>query len=113
LPEVGQGGIELPERAARAGVHPERGQARRRLARAQPLERGGWSGPAPRAGRQRGQAEREPQADAIGRGLRRQVAEHDVQPAPRVLVAAEPPLLVGEGDGEDQTLAGAGGLQSV
>ena len=65
------------------------------------------------AGEQRGQREREPQADAVGRRLRRQVAERDVQPPARVLVAAEPPLLVGERDGEREPLARAGAVRSA
>ena len=40
------------------------------------------------AGQERRQAQREPQPDAIGRRLRRQVAERDLQPAPGGLVAA-------------------------
>lgn len=65
------------------------------------------------AGEQRRQREREPQPNAIGRGLCGQLGQRDLKPAARVLVAAKPPLLVGQRDGERQSLAGRGGLQGV
>jgi hypothetical protein len=65
------------------------------------------------AGEQRRQREGEPQANAIRRGLRGQLGERDVQPASRVLVAAQPPLLVGQRDGERQPLARHRGLKRL
>ena len=63
------------------------------------------------ARQQRGQAEREPQADAVRRRLRRQLAEGDVEAARGILVAAEPPFLVGQGDGEREPVVRSGARQ--
>ena len=154
--EVRERRPELSERAARAAVHPERGQAGRQLRRGKPVKRGGGLvqpacrlGPVGRrrarqgadgeggeledgivdragvvagvagvglrgvevAGDQRGQAEREPEADPVRRRLRRLLAEGDVQAAAGVLMAAEPPFLVGQRDREPQAVSRSGGRE--
>jgi hypothetical protein len=49
---------------------------------------------------ERHEPEGEAKPHAVERRLRGQVAQLDVEAAPRVLVIAEPPVLVGESDGQ-------------
>ena len=65
------------------------------------------------AGHERGERQREPQPDAVGRRLGRQLAERDLQPAAGVGRAAQPPLGVRDRDGEPEPLLRRGGAQRL
>ena len=58
------------------------------------------------AAHQRRERQREPQPDPVGRRLGGQLAERDVEPPPRVRRPAEPPLRVGDRDGEREAVGG-------
>ena len=59
-----------------------------------------------RAGRERGEREREPQPDPVERRLRRQIGQRDLEPGARGVVLPQPPLLVREAHGEREALLG-------
>jgi hypothetical protein len=60
---------------------------------------------------QRGQAEREPEADPVWRRLGGQRAERDVQAAASVLDLPQPPLGVGDADRQREAVLRRGGLE--